>query len=100
MRPVHPGEILREELHERGLSANAPAKALEAPANRVTTILKGQRGVTADTALRLSCFLGTTPHVWLNLQKTYECRLAEDKSGKNIVKSVKHQAAKPPAALA
>ena len=93
MRPVHPGEILRDELNELGLSANAMAKALGVPANRVTTILKGQRGVTADTALRLSRFFGTTPHVWLNLQKTYELRLAEDESGKNIVKSVKHWAA-------
>ena len=93
MRPVHPGEILREELNELGLSANAMAKALGVPANRVTTILKGQRGVTADTALRLSRFFGTTPDVWLNLQKTYELRLAEDESGKNIVKSVKHWAA-------
>ena len=57
MRPVHPGDILREELHERGVSANARAKAPGAPAHRVTTILKGQRGVTADTARRLSCFL-------------------------------------------
>ena len=96
MRPVHPGEILREELNELGLSANAMAKALGVPANRVTTILKGQRGVTADTALRLSQFFGTTAHVWLNLQKTYELRLAEDESGKNIVKSVKHWAAADP----
>ena len=96
MRPVHPGEILREELNELGLSANAMAKALGVPANRVTTILKGQRGVTADTALRLSLFFGTTPHVWLNLKKPHELRLAEDESGTNIVKSMKHWAAAPP----
>ena len=77
MRPVHPGEILRGELDELGLSANALAKALAVPTNRITAILKGQRGVTADTALRLSRYFGTTPQFWLNLQKTYELRVAE-----------------------
>ena len=89
MRPVHPGEILREELEELGLSANAVAQALYVPANRVSAILKGQRGVTADTALRLSRFFGTTPQVWMNLQKTYELRVAENDSGKVIAKKVK-----------
>jgi len=89
MRPVHPGEILRDELEELGLSANAMAHALDVPANRISAILKGQRGVTADTALRLSRFFGTTPQVWLNLQKTYELRVTENASGKQIAKSVK-----------
>ena len=89
LRPVHPGEILRDELEELGLSANAMAHALDVPANRISAILKGQRGVTADTALRLSRFFGTTPQVWLNLQKTYELRVAENASGKQIAKSVK-----------
>lgn len=89
MRPVHPGEILREELDELGMSANALAGALAVPANRVTAILKGQRGITADTALRLSRYFGTTPQVWLNLQKTYELRVAEIESGKDIAKRVK-----------
>ena len=73
MRPVHPGEILAEELDELGLSANAMAKDLGVPANRISAILKGQRGVTADTALRLSRYFGTTPQFWLNLQKTLSC---------------------------
>lgn len=90
MRPVHPGEILREELAELGLNANTMAKAMAVPANRVTAILKGQRGITADTALRLSKFFGTTPQVWLNLQQTYELRVAENASGKMIAKNVKH----------
>ena len=77
MRPVHPGEILREELEALGLSANALAKALDVPANRITAILRGERGVTADTALRLSRFFGTTPQVWMNLQKNFELRVAE-----------------------
>ena len=68
MRPVHPGEILRDELQALGLSANALSKALGVPVNRVTAILHGQRGVTADT----------TPQVWLNLQQTCERRRAGD----------------------
>ena len=88
MRPVHPGEILREELAELGLSASALARALDVPTNRVTTILKGQRGVTADTALRLSRYFGTTPQLWQNLQKTYELRMAESASGAHIEERV------------
>ena len=88
MRPVHPGEILAEELGELGLSANALANALAVPTNRITAILKGQRGVTADTALRLSRYFGTTPQLWLNLQKTFELRVAEIESGKTIADRV------------
>ena len=88
MRPVHPGEILGEELEELGLSANALAKALDVPTNRVTAILKGQRGITADTALRLSRYFGTTPQLWQNLQKTFELRVAEIESGKHIEERV------------
>lgn len=93
MRPVHPGEILREELEELEMSANAFAKALNVPANRILAILKGQRGVTADTALRLSRYLGTTPQVWLNLQKTFELRVAELESGEEIAKCIKPRTA-------
>ena len=89
MRPVHPGEILREELDELGLSANALSKALGVPVNRVTMILNGQRGVTADTALRLARYFGTTPQVWLNLQKTWELRCAEIETSQAINKRVK-----------
>ena len=89
MRPVHPGEVLRGELDELGLSANALAKALAVPTNRITAILKGQRGVTADTALRLSCYFGTTPQFWLNLQKTFELRVAEIRSGQDIAEQVR-----------
>ena len=88
MRPVHPGEILREELDELGLSANALAKALDVPTNRITAILNGQRGVTADTALRLARYFGTTPQLWLNLQHSFELRVAEKKSGKRIEERV------------
>lgn len=88
MRPVHPGEVLRDELAELELSANALSKALGVPVNRVTMILNGQRGVSADTALRLARYFGTTPQMWLNLQKTWELRLAEISAGREIAKCV------------
>ncbi|MDE0259919.1 MAG: HigA family addiction module antitoxin [Gammaproteobacteria bacterium] len=88
MRPVHPGEVLREELDGLGLSANALSKALGVPVNRVTMILNGQRGVSADTALRLATYFGTTPQLWLNLQKTWELRRTEIEAGREIAKEV------------
>jgi addiction module HigA family antidote len=78
MRPIHPGEILREEyLVPMDMSANALAQAIGVPANRISAIVAGARGITADTALRLARALGTSPEFWLNLQQTYELRLAE-----------------------
>ena len=88
MRAVHPGEILREELAELGMSANALSKALGVPVNRVTMILNGQRGVSADTALRLARYFGTTPQLWLNLQKTWELRRTEIEAGREIAEQV------------
>ena len=88
MRPVHPGEVLRDELDELGLSANALSRALGVPVNRVTAILNGQRGVSADTALRLARYFGTTPQLWLNLQKTWELRRAEIQTGRAIAEQV------------
>jgi len=89
MQPVHPGEVLSEELEVSGMSARAFAEALDVPGNRITAILKGQRGITADTALRLSRYLGTTPEFWLNLQKLYELRVAEVEAGEQIEKNIK-----------
>ena len=89
MKPVHPGEILREEIKTLGLSANALSKALGVPVNRVTTILNGQRGVSADTALRLARYFGTTPQLWLNLQQTWELRRAEIEKGREIAEQVR-----------
>jgi len=89
MRPVHPGEILREELDALEMSAKAFSEALDVPGNRITMILKGQRGITADTALRLSRYLGTTPEFWLNLQKSYELRLAQLEAGEEIIQRIK-----------
>ena len=88
MTPVHPGEILREELDALGLSANAFAKALGVPVNRITMILNGQRGISADTALRLARYFGTTPQLWMNLQKSWELRRAEIESGREIAERV------------
>jgi addiction module HigA family antidote len=87
-RPIHPGEILREQLTELGLSANALASALRVPTNRVTSILNEQRSITADTALRLARYFGTTAEFWMNLQINYELRLAESKSGERIGREV------------
>ena len=89
MRPVHPGEILRDELQTIGLSANALSKALGVPVNRITAILNGSRGITADTALRLARYFGTTPQLWLNLQQTHELRRAEIAVGRQITESVR-----------
>ncbi|MDZ7753952.1 MAG: HigA family addiction module antitoxin [Gammaproteobacteria bacterium] len=72
MRPIHPGEQLKEELDELGLSATAFAGALGVPANRITEILRHKRGITADTALRLARYFGTSADYWMNLQKAYE----------------------------
>ena len=87
--PVHPGQILRQEIAELGMSAWAFATALHVPANCITAILNGQRGVTADTALRLSPYLGTTPDLWLDLQKTFELRVAKLEAGKDIARHIK-----------
>ena len=95
MRPVHPGEILREELDALGMSAYELANALAVPPNRITAILKGQRGVTADTALRLARYLGTTPQLWLNLQTTFNLRVAETEAGGNIDNQVQPRQVAP-----
>ena len=95
MRPVHPGEILREELDALGLSANALAKALGVPVNHITMILSGRRGVSADSALRLARYLGTPPQLWLNLQTSWELRRTEIEAGREIASSVTPRQAVP-----
>ena len=82
--PIHPGEHLREELQELGMSAAELARQLKVPTNRITAILNGRRAITGDTALRLSHFFGTSAEFWLNLQSLYELRLAQRKAGKTI----------------
>jgi addiction module HigA family antidote len=82
--PIHPGEHLAEELKELGISAAELARQLDVPVNRVTGILNGQRGITADTALRLGHWFGTSPEFWLNLQTLYELRLARREVGDRV----------------
>ncbi len=93
MRPIHPGEILKEELTELGLSANALGRALGVPPNRITDILNEQRSITADTALRLARYFGTTPEFWMNLQCAYDLRQTQIKHGEIIKRNVRPRAA-------
>jgi addiction module HigA family antidote len=81
---IHPGEHLAGELEALDMSASELARNLDVPANRITAILKGQRGLTGDTALRLGHFFGTSAEFWLNLQSLYDLRIAEKKAGKAI----------------
>ncbi|MBI1213415.1 MAG: HigA family addiction module antidote protein [Alphaproteobacteria bacterium] len=82
--PIHPGEILGEELAALNISAAELARQLKVPTNRITGILNGERAVSADTALRLGHWFGTSAEFWLNLQKSYELRLAERDKGREI----------------
>jgi addiction module HigA family antidote len=85
MRPVHPGEILREEyLKPLDMSVNALAEALHLTATRINDIVREQRGVTPDTAMRLARYFNTTPEFWLNLQQAYELRAAAEKNWDKI----------------
>ena len=88
MRPVHPGEILREEIAAADVSEDVLAGALDVPVDLVTGILGGTEGIAADTALRLARYFGTTPQLWLNLQQTWELRQAEIEVGGKIAKRV------------
>jgi antitoxin HigA-1 len=82
--PIHPGEHLAEELREIGITAAELSRQIDVPVNRITGIIHGQRGITADTALRLGHWFGTTPQFWMNLQQLYELRLAESEIGTEI----------------
>ena len=84
MRPVHPGEILKEELDVINLSANAFAIKLHVPANRITAILNEERGISPETAIRLARFFGTKPEFWLNLQRDFDLKTTQNKFGKKI----------------
>jgi addiction module HigA family antidote len=90
--PITPGEILKNEfLDELGLSAYALAKALHVPTNRVTGIINGERAITAETALRLARFFGTTPEFWLNLQTHYDLTVAARRDAKRIAAEVEQR---------
>ena len=81
---VHPGEILSEQMEEVGLSANALAARLGVPPNRISSIVRGTRGITADAALRLGRFFGQTPEFWMNLQCAYDLVVAERDIGEEL----------------
>ena len=94
MRAIHPGEVLREEfLVPLGLSANALAQALRIPAPRVNDVVRERRGVSPDTALRLARYFGTTPQFWLNLQASYDLKIAVRETGTRIEREVAPRAA-------
>ena len=88
MPPVHPGEILKEELEELNIPARLLAKNLGVPTNRITEILKGKRAVTSDTALRLSRYFGTSAEFWLNLQLAYDLKMTRQIKGDEIEMAV------------
>lgn len=82
--PIHPGEILADELDELGISAAELARQIKVPPNRISTIVAGRRAITGDTALRLGHWFGNSPAFWLNLQTAYELRLADEAAGREI----------------
>jgi antitoxin HigA-1 len=82
--PIHPGEHLADELQELGISARELARELKVPVTRITEILRGRRGITGDTALRLSRYFQVSPDFWMNLQKLYELDLARRQIGEDL----------------
>lgn len=90
MRPIHPGEVLREEfLIPLGLSAHALAVELKVPAPRINDIVRERRSITPDTALRLARYFGTTPQFWMNLQASFDLKTAELTVGQKIAAEVR-----------
>ena len=85
---THPGRVLRAELEARDMSANRLALAIRVPANRITAILRGERSVTAETAVRLGRYLGTGPAFWMNLQIGYDISVVESEKGPLIESEV------------
>jgi antitoxin HigA-1 len=83
---IHPGEILADELAELGVTPTELSRQIKVPPNRVTQIIRGSRGITGDTALRLGHWFNTSAQFWLNLQSAYDIRIAEAKSGKEIAR--------------
>lgn len=82
--PIHPGEILADEIAELGINATELARIIHVPANRISQIIAGKRAITADTALRLGRWFGTGPNIWLNLQQAYELDLVCQKIGTEL----------------
>jgi antitoxin HigA-1 len=98
LSPIHPGEILREEfMKPRGLSQNALARALNVPPRRINEIVLAKRGITADTALRLARYFGTSAEMWTALQADYDLRLVRYAKARTIDREVEPLAALEPA---
>jgi addiction module HigA family antidote len=97
MRAVHPGEILKDELDELGITPTALARQLDVPANRLSQIIAGKRAITGDTALRLGHWFGTDPQFWLNLQSQHD--LADRQSGEAIRALATRASQEAPAAV-
>jgi antitoxin HigA-1 len=94
LEPIHPGEILREEfMAPLDLSANALALAVRVPATRIGEIVRGRRSISADTALRLARYLGTSPDLWLGLQAEYDLRRARRDLGGRLEREVQPRVA-------
>jgi antitoxin HigA-1 len=93
--PIHPGEILADELEEIGLTAKKLADVIEVPPNRLYQILAGKRNMTADTSLRLAQYFGMSADFWMNLQSAYELDLARKESGKEIQRIPRRSEAEP-----
>lgn len=89
LSPIHPGEHVKEFMDDFGLTMNQLAKALHVPPNRITAIVKGTRGITAETAMRLARYFGTSVQMWMNLQARYEMEIARDAFDAAIRKEVK-----------
>lgn len=99
--PIHPGEILADELNEIGVTASALARQIDVPPNRISEIIRGRRSITGDTALRLGHWFGTTPLFWTNLQVAHDLRLAAEQAGQAIEKLPRRSdASRPPARTA
>jgi len=88
MKPIHPGRILKREMSARGLSANKLALALRVPSGRITQIINGKRGISAETALRLGRYFGNSPQFWMNLQSKYDLAVVEENIGSKIIAEV------------
>lgn len=85
---IHPGQILAEDLSEAGISINELGRALRVPVNRISEIVNRRRGISAETALRLSRYFGTSPQYWMNLQTAYEIEVAQREAGQSIEREV------------
>ena len=93
MKPIHPGRILKREMTVRNLSANRLALELRVPSGRITQILNGKRGISAETALRLARYFGNSAQFWVNLQSRYDLAVVEQNIGAKVIAEVQQASA-------